>query len=177
MQSWRRSGRRRFWGRVNCRDKCEGGGLSEKGFRNLNRRGLWPLVSVEKDSHAQPPLAAMAVFPLLPRPLLPKSSWRLAGLLLHSWFRLTRNRAQPSGANCLKEETTRTPAALRERGVWGERGFSQRSRLSPQNLPTVVFPAGSAREGAFLQKGPLPRIFLSFFTSSTRSARLRLPWR
>ena len=39
-----------------------------KKFRNLNRRGLWPLVSVEKDSHAQPPLAAMAVFPLLALP-------------------------------------------------------------------------------------------------------------
>ena len=31
--------------------------------RNLNRRGRWPLVSVEKGSHAQPPLAAMAAFP------------------------------------------------------------------------------------------------------------------
>ena len=31
---------------------------------------------------------------------------------------------------------TQTPAALRERGVWGERRFSQRSGLSPQNLPT-----------------------------------------
>ena len=45
-------------------DDCEGGGFSVEKFRNLNRRGLWPLVSVEKDSHAQPPLAAMAVFPL-----------------------------------------------------------------------------------------------------------------
>ena len=44
-----------------------GASLIEK-FRNLNRRGLWPLVSVEKDSHAQPPLAAMAVFPLLALP-------------------------------------------------------------------------------------------------------------
>ena len=41
--------------------------LLEK-FRNLNWRSLWLLVSVEKDSHAQPPLAAMAVFPL---PALP----------------------------------------------------------------------------------------------------------
>ena len=47
---------------------CEGGCFSVEKFRNLNRRGLWPLVSVEKDSHAQPPLAAMAVFPL---PALP----------------------------------------------------------------------------------------------------------
>ena len=34
-----------------------------------------------------------------------------------------------------KNRPRQTPAALRERGVWGERGFSQRSRLSPQNLP------------------------------------------
>ena len=40
-----------------------GGGFFARSFRNLNRRGRWPLVSVEKDSHAQPPPAAMAVFP------------------------------------------------------------------------------------------------------------------
>ena len=45
-----------------------GGGFCARSFRNLNRRGRWPLVSVEKDSHAQPPLAAMAVFPLLALP-------------------------------------------------------------------------------------------------------------
>ena len=32
---------------------CEGGGFSVEKFRNLNRRGLWPLVSVEKDSHSR----------------------------------------------------------------------------------------------------------------------------
>ena len=52
---------------------------------------------------------------------------------------------------------TQTPAALRERGVWGERGFSQRSRLSPQNRPTCISSGGSAREGASLQRSPLPR--------------------
>ena len=60
--------------------------------------------------------------------------------------RLARNRVQPSGANSLKKETTRTPAALRERGVWGERGFSQRSRLSPQNFPHhMLFGRGPGR--------------------------------
>ena len=54
-------------------DDCEGGGFSVEKFRNLNRRGLWPLVSVEKDSHAQPPLAAMAVFPLFALP--PEETW------------------------------------------------------------------------------------------------------
>ena len=59
----------------------------------------------------------------------------------------------------MQEQPRKTPAALRERGVWGERGFSQRRRLSPQSLPVsrVVFPGGSAREGDFLQKGLLPR--------------------
>ena len=34
----------------------------------------------------------------------------------------------------MKKQPTQTPTALRKRGVWGERGFSQRSRLSPQKL-------------------------------------------
>ena len=53
-----------------------------------------------------------------------------------------------------------TPAALRERGVWGERRFSQRSGLSPQNPPVsspTASSEGSAREGASLQRSPLPR--------------------
>ena len=58
--------------------------LCEK-FRNLNRRGQWPLVSVEKDSHAQPPLAAMAVFPLPRAP-----SRRAAGNRLDASFGLAR---------------------------------------------------------------------------------------
>ena len=49
------------------------------------------------------------------------------------------------------------PIALRERGSGGEALLSEKRPL-PQNLPTAVFPGGSAREGAFLQKGPLPRI-------------------
>ena len=56
-----------------------------------------------------------------------------------------------------KKSTPQTPAALWERGVWGERGFSQRSRLSPQHLPTRISSGGSAREGASLQRSPLPR--------------------
>ena len=34
---------------------------------------------------------------------------------------------------------TQTPAALRERGVWGERRVSQRSGLSPQNSPVPLY--------------------------------------
>ena len=35
----------------------------------------------------------------------------------------------------MQEQPRKTPAALRERGVWGERRFSQRSGLSPQPFP------------------------------------------
>ena len=68
----------------------------------------------------------------------------------------------------MQKQPTQTPTALRERGVWGERGFSQRSRLSPQNLrhPFPVFRGGSAREGTFLQKRPLPRILIHPFGHS-----------
>ena len=54
---------------------------------------------------------------------------------------------------------TQTPTALRERGSGGEALLSEKRPL-PQNFPPPVFPGGSAREGAFLQKGPLPRITL-----------------
>ena len=71
---------------------------------------------------------------------------------------LTGNRAHSQAKPTLRNRTRRTPAALRERGVWGERGFSQRSRLSPQRVLHLVSWGGSAREGASLQRSPLPRI-------------------
>ena len=76
----------------------------------------------------------------------------------------THSQAEPT----MQKQPTQTPTALRERGVWGERGFSQRSRLSPQNLrhPSPVFRGGSAREGTFLQKSPLPRILIHPFGHS-----------
>ena len=40
----------------------------------------------------------------------------------------------------MQKHAIQTPAALRERGVWGERRFSQRSGLSPQNLPYHSLP-------------------------------------
>ena len=45
-----------------------------------------------------------------------------------------RNHAHPQAEPPKKKGTSQTPAALRERGVWGERRFSLRSGLSPQNL-------------------------------------------
>ena len=46
-----------------------------------------------------------------------------------------------------KKHTRQTPAALRERGVWRERRFSQRSGLSPQNLRPLPRLFGREREG------------------------------
>ena len=54
-----------------------------------------------------------------------------------------------------------TPAALRERGVWGERRFSQRSGLFPQPLPVSSLREG-ARGRGFSQRSRLPRISTLF---------------
>ena len=58
----------------------------------------------------------------------------------------------------MQKRATQTPAALRERGVWGERRFSQRSGLFPQNLsfvPHRLF--GREREGGgFSTEKPPP---------------------
>ena len=62
---------------------------------------------------------------------------------------------------------TQTPAALRERGVWGERGFSQRSRLSPKNLPTISSSEGGPGEG-LLAKKPPPPAHLTEYTLPSR---------
>ena len=48
----------------------------------------------------------------------------------------TGNRAYSQAEPTQKKDSTRTPAALRERGS-GERRFSQKKRPLPQNLPTV----------------------------------------
>ena len=55
-----------------------------------------------------------------------------------------------------QKQPTPTPAALRERGVWGERRFSQRSGLSPQNLPTISSSEGDPGEGLLVKKPPPP---------------------
>ena len=74
--------------------------------RNLNRRGRWPLVSVEKDSHAQPPLAAMAVFPLL---ALPPEEQLAFGLRLFFWLGSACKLG--AGSCCLVESTAADRAA------------------------------------------------------------------
>ena len=61
------------------------------------------------------------------------------------------------GRTSQKESASLFPAALRERGSGGEALLSEKRPL-PQRSPTPVFSGGSAREGTFLKKSPLPRI-------------------
>ena len=69
-------------------DDCEGGGFSvEKPppSRSLpKRRGGMEMLGGEAASQREAPLP--------PDPSLPKSGWRLAGLLLLAWFRLKGGR-------------------------------------------------------------------------------------
>ena len=56
----------------------------------------------------------------------------------------------------MKKRTPRTPAALRERGVWGERSFSQRSCLSPQSFPSPRLFGWEREGGGFSTEKPPP---------------------
>ncbi len=66
-----------------------------------------------------------------------------------------------------RKGATQTPTALRERGSGGEALLSEKRPL-PQRLSILVFPGGSAREGAFLQKSPLPRNTLNILRTLSR---------
>ncbi len=76
-------------------------------------------------------------------------------------WRATTSQAEP----LMQKRATQAPTALRERGSGGEALLSEKRPL-PQNLHNIVFvfPGGSAREGAFLQKGALPRKILRLFS-------------
>ena len=62
-----------------------------------------------------------------------------------------------------KEESSLFPGALRERGVWGERGFSQRSRLSPQRSPYPRLFGREREGGGFSSEKPPPSQSLYYF--------------
>ena len=76
-----------------------------------------------------------------------------------------------------QKQPTPTPAALRERGVWGERRFSQRSGLSPQKLPYHSLfgrgPGGGAsrREAASPGVFPIFTNFLGLFIFRSRGGQ------
>ena len=74
--------------------------------------------------------------------------------LTHPHRRAPTSQAEPPQ----KKHTPQTPSALRERGVWGERRFSQRSGLSPQPFPFphTASSGGGPGEGLLAEK-PLPR--------------------
>ena len=69
---------------------------------------------------------------------------------------LAGNRAQLTAAYCMKEKPPRTAATLRERGSGGEALLLEKRPL-PQFRFLTVSSGGSAREGASLQRSPLPR--------------------
>ena len=58
-----------------------------------------------------------------------------------------------------KKDSTRTPAALRERGSGGEALLSEKRPL-PQRLPNIVSREGSAREGLLEKKPPPSQYFI-----------------
>ncbi len=64
--------------------------------------------------------------------LVPTSHVRGGSVSRRGLNQLARNRTTSQAEPPPKNRPTQTPAALRERGVWGERRFSQRSGLSPQ---------------------------------------------
>ena len=95
--------------------------------------------------------------PLLCEKRLPRApTRRAAGNRLELSFKRARPRCM--GAN-LRRKSQAYSQLLFGRGGLGERGFSQRSRLSPRiSRYLSVFRGGSAREETFLQKSLLPRI-------------------
>ena len=72
------------------------------------------------------------------------------------------NRTPTHSGILYERKTTSNRSYSSGEGVWG-RGASLREAASPPECsPPNIFSGGSAREGPFLQRGPLPRIFYSF---------------
>ena len=67
------------------------------------------------------------------------------------------------GTNSKEKHNSTANCSSGERGLGGEGLLSEKPPLPPAFPRSTVFPGGSAREGAFLQKGPLPRISHSFY--------------
>mgnify|MGYP004574042013 CR=1 FL=1 len=80
-----------------------------------------------------------------------------------------RKYAQLAGGTNSEETTAPNASRSSGEGVWGG-GASLREAASSPESPPPVFSGGSAREGAFLKKSPLPRNLSS--PSSTRRYRL-----
>ena len=81
--------------------------------------------------------------------------WQVAAALSAAVTTAPQKRTAPNsqGRASPKEESSLFPTALRERGVWGERRFSQRSGLSPQRLPTPSsLEEGARGRGLFFRK-------------------------
>ena len=80
-----------------------------------------------------------------------------------------RRYAQLTGGTNYAEVPKPNAATLRERGSGGEAASLREAASPPESPPILVSSGGSAREGASLQRSPLPRIFYSlrFYWIST----------
>ena len=143
-----------------------------KGFRVCGR-GISPL---RRRGGGRRPSASFPIAPVTPsvRSLCNLSVLQRRQVAAALSAAVTTTQQQETALTLRRNQAKRkvprqTPAALRERGVWGERRFSQRSGLSPQNLSFVpaVSSEGSAREGASLQRSPLPRNHLEYTPVNT----------
>ena len=87
------------------------------------------------------------------------NSWQVAAALSAAvtTTKLIGERPHSQGRASPKKETTQTPATLWERGSGGEALLLEKRPL-PQSFLIVISSEGSAREGASLQRSPLPRI-------------------
>ena len=84
-----------------------------------------------------------------------------------------KNAPTSHGRTSREKKSSLFPATLRERGSGGEVLLLEKQPL-PQHLPNVISWGGSAREGASLQRSPLPRTPLTpkRITSITALRRL-----
>ncbi len=107
------------------------------------------------------PMARAIGFPAIQSPQTPHvrgGSVSRRGLSQLTGIR-THSQAEPP----MQKQPTQTPAALRERGVWGERRFSQRSGLSPQRPPPPRLFKREREGGGFSTEKPPPSQFFSLF--------------
>ncbi len=136
------------------RKEAEGGGIAATSycfvpFRHDQRtEPVWRLCDRPLETFA--PLT----FELVAYPM---SAGRGGSVSRRDHNQATGNRAQLAWAH--KSVGTHKPIPIHSsgEGVWG-RGASLREAASPPEFPLLVSSGGSAREGASLQRSPLPRI-------------------
>ena len=136
------------------RKEAEGGGIAAISycfvpFRHDQRtEPVWRLCDRPLETFAS------LTFELVAYPL---SAGRGGSVSRRDHNQATGNRAQLAWAHKLEGKDKLIPSYSSGEGVWG-RGASLREAASPpEPFPNVLSSGGSAREGASLQRSPLPR--------------------